>query len=362
MITFERFIYYKNSISPKSKVITFGRLSKQIPKFFFQFGIDAVSTTGDYESAVYHYIDFCENKRADIPGVMLNKNDVALPGQVLSADEWVLPDVNDIPYNAYNFMYRDDLNKFCGIPERQELVVPLARGCPVNCSYCDVPWMQGRQERRLSVAATIEYIANAFNQKPFEYVSFYAPTFTLNRKWVMELCQALISLDRVYPWKCVTVLKMLDKELLENMGKSGCIRISLGIETFSDSAAGGLPKVKREMKSKFAEITRLCLENKIELNCFVMLGFPEDTPEQVFETADFCKELGARVRPTLYTPYHLLHEHMSVLEVSQFNRQLFVPDSIDMSLTDIYYDYFFHNKNDNATKVMLNIPQIKEAV
>ncbi len=355
--TFERFVYYKNSISPQSKIITFGRLSKQIPKFFLQFGMDAIVVSGDYEAGVLNYIKFNCDQKNNIPGIMVDGSSELRPGDTLTAEQWVLPDINDIPYQAYNFMYRDDLNKFCGIPERQELVVPLARGCPVGCSYCDVPWMQGKQERRLSVERTINYIVDAFKKQPFEYVSFYAPTFTLDRKWVLQLCQQLIQLDRLYPWKCVTVLKMLDQELIEAMASSGCKRISLGIETFSESAANGLPRCKREMKDKFSMIAKNCHDNNIELNCFIMLGFPEDTPEQVFATADFCRDLGARIRPTLYTPYNLLHENMSVMEVSQFSRQLFVPNSIDMSLTRVYYEYFFNNKHDKATDVMLNIPQ-----
>lgn len=355
--TFERFLYYKNSLTSTSKVITFGRLSKQIPKFFQKMSIDAILSSGDYELGVFYYIQFCEGKRPDHPGVMLREESVATGGDYLAAEQWVLPDVKEIPYQAYHDLYRDDLNKFCGIPERQELVVPLARGCPVGCHYCDVPWMQGKTERRLTVEHTIDYIVTSFAALPFEYVSFYAPTFTLNRKWVLQFTQKMSQLSRRYPWKCVTVLKMLDNELITAMSQSGCVRISLGIETFSDSAAFGLPKCKRNMRQQFASIAELCNEHKIELNCFIMLGFPEDTPEQVFETADYCRALGARIRPTLYTPYQLLHENMSVLEVSQFSRQLFVPNTIDEKWTALYYEYFFNNKKDKATSVMQHIPQ-----
>src|SRR5205823_493943 len=132
--------------------------------------------------------------------------DEAKPAIWLSPTEWVLPDVREIPYLHYEILYRDDRNKFCGIPQRRELVVPVARGCPVGCDFCDVPSMQGLRERRISVERTVRYIRDCFAEHPFEYVAFYAPTFTLSKSWVHELCDALIAEQRPYPWKCATTM------------------------------------------------------------------------------------------------------------------------------------------------------------
>src|SRR5690606_15315161 len=139
-------------------------------------------------------------------------------------------------YDAYSLMYKRDENKFCGIPQRKELVINVSRGCPVGCEYCDVPRMQGRNERRLSVDRLIEYIESSFQLIPFEYVSMYSPTFTLNKKWVMEFCDKMIKKGSKYPWKCITTVFHLDEELIKNMAKSGCIRISVGLETLGQNA------------------------------------------------------------------------------------------------------------------------------
>ena len=357
--TFQRFMYYLKTLAPKTKVITFGRLSKQVPKFFFQFNIDAIAYRGDYELCVRNYLLYLEGKQTQAAGVLLHPADTFSDAGFMQSTEWALPNVNEVPYAAYNYMYRDDLNKFCGIPDRQELVVPLARGCPVGCDFCDVPPMQGKLEKRLSVDATLAYIVDCFQKLPFEYVSFYAPTFTLNRKWVLEFCEQASNLTRIYPWKCVTVLKMLDDELLAKMAQAGCVRISLGIETFSASSADNLPVCKREMRDKFIEIAQLCQLNGIELNCFIMLGYPGDTPAQVLQTIEFCREMGARVRPTIYTNYHLMREDMSINEVNQFNRQLFTPGLINTNDAEVYYQFFFNNKKDLPTAVTANIPSIQ---
>lgn len=351
---FGRFLRYVRTFTPHARVITFGRLAQQIPRFFFQFDIDAVVASGDAEAGVYGYVK--HDRDAPAPaGVLLRGADSATPGFYLPAQEWVLPDVEQIPYAAYSGLYRNDLNKFCGIPERTELVVPVARGCPIGCSYCDVPPMQGLTERRISVEQTVSYIVDAFAKLPFEYVSFYAPTFTLNRKWVLHLCDALASQPRRYPWKCVTVLKLLDRELLERMAASGCVRVSVGIETFSAQAANSLPRVKQDVVEQFEDRASMCLEAGIELNCFLMLGLPGDSPAGIRATMEVCRKYEARVRPTVYTPYHRLHEGMTVEQVSTFDRQLFVSELVTEDDARAYYRMFHGHENDRATRVMERI-------
>ncbi|MBV9576792.1 MAG: radical SAM protein [Gammaproteobacteria bacterium] len=353
--TFSRFQYYQRLLAPSAKTITFGRLSKQIPRFFFQFHFNAVVASGDYEIGVLNYIKYLRGDITELPGVLLSKESSHLLGTYLDPEEWVLPNINDIPYMAYHYMYKNDLNKFCGIPERMELVVPLARGCPVNCLYCDVPPMQGKIERRLSVTRTIDYIQNSFATLPFEYVSFYAPTFTLNKPWVKELCSKLIELPKRYFWKCVTVLKTLDEEIISLMSESHCVRISLGIESFTNAAAIGLPNVKQNTLDTFKTMARLCQKYNIELNCFIMLGMPGDTPQDAQHTIDVCLEYGARVRPAIYTPYQNMRENMLPEEISYYNRQLFPPNFLPADIAAQYYDIFYNNRKDKKTTIMEKI-------
>lgn len=354
--TFGRFTYYVEALSENSKIMTFGRLSKQIPRFFFKFNFNAVHCNGDYESGCEAYIEYLLGERHDTPGVLLSPTDSVLPGETLDPQEWVMPNVLEIPYSAYAHMYKEDLNKFCGIPARQELVIPVARGCSVGCHYCDVPIMQGNKERRFSVHETIDYIIDSFGKLPFEYFSFYAPTFTLNQRWVKEFCQLMIEREIKYPWKCVTVLKTLSENLIRLMSKAGCVRISLGVETFAKQAAMGLPKVKHDSLNTFIDISRTCKENGVELNCFIILGLPGDTPEDAKSTIETCLKYHARVRPTIYTPYHLMKEDMNLEDVSKFNRQIFVPDTLTEVEYFGYYEIFYNNTVDTRTKVAEKIP------
>ncbi|MFP5023492.1 B12-binding domain-containing radical SAM protein [Pseudonocardia phyllosphaerae] len=326
-----RAVDYCRMLNPKAVLVTAGRLSQQNPDFFRRWELDAVVTRGDYEAGVataLEWFELARPKTDGLPGVLLNTGDgwqaPSGPGTWLPPEEWALPNPIEIPYDAYEALYRDDRNRFCGIPERRELVVPAARGCPVGCEFCDVPPMQGLRERRLAVDRTLDYIRTSFENFPFEYVAFYAPTFTLDRKWVRDFCLAIRAEPRRYPWKCTTTLHHLNKSMVQDMASAGCIRISVGVETFEESGAEALPRVKQSAESRFVEVVAWCNDVGIELNCFVIVGLPGTSPDGALRTMDTVRAYSARARPTLYTPYHHMHADMSERELSSFNRQTFV--------------------------------------
>jgi radical SAM superfamily enzyme YgiQ (UPF0313 family) len=352
---FARFVHYARDLAPRARLITFGRLSGYIPGFFERYGFDAIAYAGDYEAAVAAVLQSAD--RSAVPGVAVLKDGsyVYTPGAItLSADHWTFPDVREIPYSAYDSMYRDDLKKFCGIPDRRELVVPVARGCPINCQYCDVPKLQGRKERRVDVDRVLDYIEESLRVAEFEYVSFYAPTFTLNRRWVLDLCEKKRDRGIDIPWKCVTTLSHIDSDLLTEMAKAKCVRVSIGLETLDPTVSHLLPKAKQDVEERLRRLLDDCARTGVELNCFVMLGMPGESPEGIQHTIETVRNAGARVRPTVYTPYQELRADMTELEVSMLNRQLvFDADEVNK---DLVYDLLYRNSRDVPTPTTHRIP------
>jgi anaerobic magnesium-protoporphyrin IX monomethyl ester cyclase len=358
--TLPRTLEYIAELNPSAKTFTFGRLSKQIPGFFRRFNLDAVIESGDYEPGVQSYLSFLCNptKADDSPGTWIRAKgsvQTTRPGIFLEPELWVFPDVREIPYPEYKRMYQNDLNKYCGIPNCFELVAPVARGCPINCGYCDVPTMQGLMDRRVSAESALDYIAEALQLRDFDYVSFYAPTFTLRRNWVIQLCDAVVKRNMRFLWKCVTTLSHLDDALLNRMAGAGCVRVSVGLETLDPGAASALPMLKRNVERDFDRIAASCRKANIELNCFVILGLPGDSVEGVEYTIRRVLENGARVRPTIYTPYHEMHAEMTLEEVGRYNRQLFTPKIMSNEKSYSCYQLLYANRSDRATPLAQTI-------
>ncbi|NTY37432.1 B12-binding domain-containing radical SAM protein [Burkholderia diffusa] len=361
--TFERTIAYVRELSPSARIMTVGRLSSRLPGYFERFDLDAIHAGGDPEAAALAYASSMGADRT-VNGVAVRRPDgtYSAPGTgiALPAEEWVLPDVAEIPHETYSRLYLDDLHKFCGIPDRLELVVPVARGCPVGCAFCDVPTLQGTSERRLSVTRTLTYIRDAFSRKPFEYVSFYAPTFTLKASWLQELCEKMIDEGSPWPWKCVTTLRHLDRDRVALMARAGCVRISIGLESLEPAASRGLPVLKQTQQAEFDRLAAWCREAGVELNCFVILGLPGDSLAGVRTTVDAVRDAGARLRTSIYTPYHLMTADMSGEAAARYNRQLFVDAHPDGDARAAYYQLFF-GRDTMPTRVMDAIPRKQEA-
>lgn len=359
---FERFVRYAREFAPSMPLATFGRASHQVPAFFDRFGFDAIACQGDYECAIETWLGHLEGT-SPAYGVRVRTDQgyvQAPPAPYLEPDEWAFPDVDEIPYAAYDRLYANDLDKFCGIPGRRELVVPVARGCPVGCSFCDVPLIQGARDRRVEPDRVIDYIKAAYRQGPFEYVSFYAPTFTLRRRWVLELCAGLKHLDNIR-WKCVTTTAHLDEELVTVMAESGCVRISVGVETLNAEPAEALPRVKRSQGQKVDDLLDWCASTGMELNCFLIMGLPGDTPSSVRQSIDYLISRGARVRPTILTPYDRLSAAMTTSEFASFNRQIFAADVVGRDLAAQYYEIVYANSADRPTWVSDRIPHAEFA-
>ena len=354
----DRFIAYIRELTTHCRIITGGRLSTESPSAFRQYDLDGIVIEGDIEIGFEKYIQHHESKSFNkkISGVNFRtRNGIwieASPGERFLPGAWPLPDVAEIPYDYYDNMYSRDQNKFCGIPGRRELVVPVGRGCPINCSFCEVPSVQGLRDRRISPKKVIEYIEYAQNVVPFDYVSFYAPTFTFNRKWVLELCKQMALSDHPLPWKCATAIPHLDEELMREMSKAGCIRISVGLETLEESGLESLPRKKRTNILRFDELNKLAGELGIEMNFFIMVGLPGTTIKGTAETIAMARTAGARVRPTVYSDIVSLRSTQTKNKLWKFNRQILFSAKQE-SYT--WYKFFF-GYDGYITKVADKIP------
>ncbi len=356
---FGRLVEYVREFSPHSKIVTFGRLSSRLPTYYQQFAIDGIVCSGDYESGLAGFLGWLNGKGYPA-GVAVRENsgwvNPTEQGVSLAMADLVLPDVNEIPYASYGMLYGNDLSRFCGIPDRMELIVPVARGCPVGCDFCEVWQREGLKERRISVQQAIDYIKESFAMLPFEYVSFYAPTFTLKKSWVRELCIAMKEQGVLHPWKCTTTQFHLDEELINAMAALKCLRISIGVETLENEALGLLPMAKRQKCDGFDQVYGWCKKAGIELNCFIVVGLPGTTVEGTRETFEYLNKDGIRVRPSIYSDYSLLRPNMTEQEAVHVLGRHILPEKLGFSESDRAKLYELAFGLDQATEVAKNIP------
>jgi radical SAM superfamily enzyme YgiQ (UPF0313 family) len=179
-------------------------------------------------------------------------------------------------------------------------ILMTSRGCPYECIFCASEKIWQRKVRFRSPGNVIEEIFLLKDKYKANFIKIRDDAFTLNRQRAIEICKAIEGRD-IY-WQCDTRADILDEELVKFMKRAGCIAVSVGLESGSDRI---LTKIKKGESAQ--DIQRgVSLLNRFGINVglFVMIGFPTETEEEIWQTLEFAKKLKANhIIAGVVTPY-----------------------------------------------------------
>ncbi|MDD5772155.1 MAG: radical SAM protein [bacterium] len=164
-----------------------------------------------------------------------------------------------------------------------------SRGCPFNCIYCSRPSV-GKICRFRSAENIIEEIIEVKNKFKVKYINFEDDTFTMRKENVTKLCNLIIEKGIKIKWGCQTRANLVDEKLLKLMHKSGCIKISFGVEAGSERVRYVLNKKIHD--DAFRQAFKWCRKIGIETTSFFMFGHPTETLDDLERTISFACELS----------------------------------------------------------------------
>jgi len=163
-----------------------------------------------------------------------------------------------------------------------------ARGCPYNCSFCNIPSKGSYRTRSIkNVIGELEFIKT---KMPFINEIFIEDdTFPANKKRTIELCDQIIQNQlNTIDWSCNARVNT-DIQVLKIMKKAGCRLVCVGFESISQNALDSVQKkTTAEMQINFMrEVNKI----GIKVNGCFIVGLPGDTVESIQETISFSKIL-----------------------------------------------------------------------
>lgn len=209
--------------------------------------------------------------------------------RISSLDEVPFPDPSILEYKDYNEML---------IPPPVALI-QSSRGCPFRCTYCITTY--GRQVIMRSpenVVAEIEFLVS----RGFKRLRFTDDTFNVDKKRVQRICELIIEKGLDIRWTCLSRVDTIDKEILPIMKKAGCIRIYIGIESFSQKVLDYYMKGYKtvNLQYKLEAVKR----SGIESVGFLLIGAPTETEEDFIANKEGLKKAPLDfVIVTKLTPY-----------------------------------------------------------
>jgi len=209
-------------------------------------------------------------------------------GMVKTSEYECVDDLDSLPFPARELMN----NKLYPRPDTGEpmATISVARGCPFPCFYCLTPVVSGKKLRKRSSQNIVDELQECVEKHGIKDFFFKADTFTVDRNWVIEVCNEIMRRNLKISWGTSARVKPLDEKMLQKMKKAGCWLMALGIESANDET---LKKIKKGATRQDA-INAVSMIKKagIRIYAYYMIGFPWETREHIKETVNFAKQLN----------------------------------------------------------------------
>jgi radical SAM superfamily enzyme YgiQ (UPF0313 family) len=241
---------------------------------------------GEGEETIVELLD-CLSKNENhrkIKGIAFRDgpNDILTTGirSPLDIDKIPFLDVSNIPMEI--------------IKKSREITLFTSRGCQGCCSFCSTPvvWGNYKSIRNQSVERIFKEIENYQNNGfEFDSVHFLDDSFTNNwdnvEKFMKRFKKEYMSQNK--SWRCLSRINSInDKKRLEELVDSGCRQVSVGVESGSQKILNQIGKGLRLSRVKeFFENSRGI---SLKKNAFFMIGFPNETKEEIQKTLNFIEE------------------------------------------------------------------------
>jgi radical SAM superfamily enzyme YgiQ (UPF0313 family) len=194
----------------------------------------------------------------------------------------VVANLDALPFPAFHL--------FPDVRHCRHFPLELGRGCPFSCTFCSTNDFFRRNFRLKSptqMIADMRRVRRTYDINSFELVH---DMFTVDRKRVVAFCEALLESKRQDPedsfiWGCSARTDCVDEDLIALMSRAGCRGIFFGIETGSRRMQKVIDKGLELNDS--AERVRSCDKFKINTAVSLMAGFPDETMNDLRDTAAF---------------------------------------------------------------------------
>jgi len=199
------------------------------------------------------------------------------------------------------------------------------RGCPLHCTYCTYPKIEGRSYRLRDPARFVDELWQIKEQRPeVEHLFVVDSTFNLPAGHASAICREWIDRGPRIPWTCYASPLRFAPDLAKLMAEAGCAGIEIGSDSGCDSV---LARLKKGFDTKEIERAHEVTTQAGIKDCHTfVLGTPGETLDDARRSLEFLDTLDpfsailmvwtddeAIIDPSLATSRHRLREDVLAL-------------------------------------------------
>jgi len=247
--------------------------------------IDSV-IIGDGEIPFLNLLDnLSKSEPLDNIEYVLTKNNVSSKNGVF--DTAYIKDLDSLPFPAYGLI-KGDLYKGTFGTEKKMVNICSSRGCPYQCTFCQV---LVKKYRSHSVGYMTEMIKQYYSQGYTEFY-FFDDLFNISTQRVIDISNAILSNNLKINWIFRGRADKINEEMIRLARKSGCSQIILGVEDYTDE---GLKTIKKGVTiEQVKKSIKLAHKYGIEVSTNWIIGLPaHKTPDDIKKLVEISIKIGS---------------------------------------------------------------------
>ncbi len=211
-------------------------------------------------------------------------------------------DMKDLPIPAWDKL---NIDKYFEKSGDRLLPIEGSRGCPYGCTYCCTYLSWGKKVRYKPVDNLLDEMTQTRKKHNIHILHFNDDNLGFKKKWLIEFLNRAMNQNFDFKFSASNYsVKHMDEEIIDLLVKvygPGQF-VGLAVET-------GCPSMQKQINKnldfdKIREVVKIMKEKKLHVHLHWMVGFPNETIEQIQRTFAFARELRAHSNQFLtVTPY-----------------------------------------------------------
>jgi anaerobic magnesium-protoporphyrin IX monomethyl ester cyclase len=328
-------------------------------------------------------------RKDGVDAICVGEGEMAMLGVCNCLEEGILPtNVENIwakcEGNVIKNPQRPYLQDLDSVPMDREGIfyggVYTGRGCVGNCAFCSIPTLRrdgpgGKFFRKRSIESVLDEIAPLYrvllkrSMRPRSIVAkllgrrkekgwihalrFKDDTLLCNRKWFLEFAPRLKERFPLLRYICQARANEIDQEVVYWLKRSGCIRVSLGFESGSESVRNDVLN-KNISDEQLLKACELLASQDIEIMGQWMYGSPGETFQ------DALKSLIMSVKAGDYSQLHMTTPLVGTRLFEIALKEGLIP--ADYRTSGLYETSVFHDGMDYLQILLVSILHVLKDV
>jgi len=271
-------------------IICGGKDPAYVPEKYLNFGADAV-VIGEGEETMVEILNAydLQSDLKDVKGIAFkNGNTITTTShrEPINLDNLLYPAFELVDYRHYTDI------RLGGIPGHfiRTGFMMANRGCPFGCKFCTENVRNVFRERSVDdIISEIKWQIKNYNIKGLVFLD---DLFYYKNDRVIDFCNAILQENvKLKIYAQTRVDRVGDVETLQLMKKAGFIQLALGVES-------GSPKILKKINKginpeQIRKGIKAINDAGIHTYSFIIIGFPDETCEDMEMTEDLLKEINS---------------------------------------------------------------------